>query len=107
MSARPDSDTCSIAAAAASPTHKLFHTRIADKRIHRANDKLRDIVGRLPPWQSRTGNGGASSETAVVAPLNATYWGLLKQPDDQKLTRLVASACRSSWADLTPFGREI
>ncbi|MGB8062202.1 MAG: hypothetical protein WCF26_09930, partial [Candidatus Sulfotelmatobacter sp.] len=43
-------------------------------------------VGRLPPWQSRTGIGGASSETAVVARVNTTYWGLLKQPDNQKLS---------------------
>src|SRR5205814_2073696 len=49
-------------------------------------DKLRDTVGRLPPCQSRTGTGGASSGTAVVAPLNTTYWGLLKQPDNQKMT---------------------
>ncbi|MGB8065028.1 MAG: hypothetical protein WCF26_24285, partial [Candidatus Sulfotelmatobacter sp.] len=28
--------------------------------------------------------GGASSETAVVARVNTTYWGLLKQPDNQK-----------------------
>src|SRR5271157_4196478 len=86
MSTRPGSDTCSTDGAVGSPTHRLSYARIADTCTHPATDKLPDIAGRLPPWQSRTETGGAFWGMTVGARLHTTYWGLLKQPDNQKLT---------------------
>src|SRR5271157_3097736 len=84
MSTRPGSDTCSTDGAVGSPTHRLSYARIADTCTHPATDKLPDIAGRLPPWQSRTETGGAFWGMTVGARLHTTYWGLLKQPDNQK-----------------------
>src|SRR5208337_620765 len=51
---------------------------------HRASDKPPSTARRPFRWRSRLEIGVASSETTVGAPLNTTYWGLLKQPDKQK-----------------------
>src|SRR5271157_5557727 len=88
MSTRPGSDTCSTDGAVGSPTHRLSYARIADTCTHPATDKLPDIAGRLPPWQSRTETGGAFWGMTVGARLHTTYWGLLKQPDNQNTTSL-------------------
>src|SRR5271166_3437086 len=53
-----------------------------------ASDKPPSTARRPFRWRSRLEIGVASSETTVGAPLNTTYWGLLKQPDKQKLSRI-------------------
>ena len=87
-SARPGSDTCRIAGAAGSPTHRLLPVRSADKRSPPANDRRPNTVGRLPLWQSRPETGAAFLGTRGATSLYTIYWGLLKQPDNQKLARV-------------------
>src|SRR5271166_5506742 len=52
-----------------------------------ASDKPPSTARRPFRWRSRLEIGVASSETTVGAPLNTTYWGLLKQPDKQKKSK--------------------
>src|SRR5271157_564444 len=105
MSTRPGSDTCSTDGAVGSPTHRLSYARIADTCTHPATDKLPDIAGRLPPWQSRTETGGAFWGMTVGARLHTTYWGLLKQPDNQMLSRLQLPKS-SFWPRSVPWGAD-
>src|SRR5271157_925146 len=107
MSTRPGSDTCSTDGAVGSPTHRLSYARIADTCTHPATDKLPDIAGRLPPWQSRTETGGAFWGMTVGARLHTTYWGLLKQPDNQKSTSNAPplSLATRDWLLATAFQR--
>jgi len=58
---------------------------IEGKQIHQAIGMPPDTAGRPRPWRSRIETGGASWGTTVAAPLYTTCWGLLKQPDNQKL----------------------
>src|ERR1039458_10128206 len=46
-----------------------------------------DTAGKPALWRSRSETGEASWETAVGPPFYATHWGLLKQPDNQTLSR--------------------
>src|SRR5271157_4506664 len=90
--------------------HQLIGFRMPASRTrepHPATDKLPDIAGRLPPWQSRTETGGAFWGMTVGARLHTTYWGLLKQPDNQKSTSNAPplSLATRDWLLATAFQR--
>src|ERR1017187_4154141 len=44
-----------------------------------------DDLGKPRPWRGRSETDEASWGTAVGPPLYTTHWGLLKQPDNQKI----------------------
>jgi hypothetical protein len=70
-----------------SPIHTLFRARTADTQSHPASGMPTDTAGKPPPWRSRSETDEASWGTAVGPPSYTTHWGLLKQPDNQKLAK--------------------
>ena len=87
MSTKPGAGIWRTGAAFGSLIHTLFGAHIADKQSHPANGTPTDTAGRPLLWRSRSETGEASSETAVGSPSYTTCWGLLKQPDNQKMSR--------------------
>jgi hypothetical protein len=116
MSTKPGAGIWRTGGAFGSPIHTLVCAHIADKQSHPANGTRPDTPGKPPLWQSRSETGEASWGTTVGPPLHTTHWGLLKQPDNQKianhLLRLVVAVRatynlvrRGTTADVTyPLG---
>ena len=88
--ARPDDGSRHTAAVDDSTIRTLADVHIGHKRSRRAIDRPPGTLGRLPRWRSRFETAVASWEMAVWAPLHATYWGMLSQPDKQKAAILLA-----------------
>jgi hypothetical protein len=86
MSTKPGAGIWRTGGAFGSPVHTLFCARISDKQSHPANGTPTDTAGKPPLWRSRSETDEAFWGTAVGPPLYTTHRGLLKQPDNQKLT---------------------
>ena len=97
MSTKPGDGIWRTGGAFGSPIHTLFCARISDKQSHPANGTPTDTAGKPPLWRSRSETDEASWGTAVGPPLYTTHWGLLKQPDNQKLTKEEQSATQKKF----------
>ena len=87
MLTKPGAGIWRTGGAFGSPIHTLFRARTADTQSHPASGMPTDTAGKPPPWRSRSETDEASWGTAVGPPSYTTYWGLLKQPDNQKFSR--------------------
>ena len=85
MLTKPGAGIWRTGGAFGSPIHTLFRARTSDTQSHPASGMPTDTAGKPPPWRSRSETDEASWGTAVGPPSYTTYWGLLKQPDNQKL----------------------
>src|SRR5687768_16457976 len=72
----------------------LADARTEGRQSHRAIDKPPSTAGMPLRSRSRIGTAGASLGTEVAACIHTTYWGLLKQPDNQKMASALCSVPR-------------
>ena len=103
MLTKPGAGIWRTGGAFGSPIHTLFRARTADTQSHPASGMPTDTAGKPPPWRSRSETDEASWGTAVGPPSYTTYWGLLKQPDNQKPASVGSGSSRSdcvpTWCD--------
>ena len=82
MSTKPGAGIWRIGDAFGSLIRTLVRARIADNGTHPANGTPSDTAGKPSLWRSRSETDEASWGTLVGPPSYTTYWGLLKQPED-------------------------